>query len=162
MRLPRQLHPRPSRFGLGLLGGLHLVALLAIAASAYAGAAIFIWSGALAAFILSLAWSAWSLRRAPHALRLGREGQLHVRLGRDDTWRPVRLLGETAVWEFAVILRCRLEGREGVGAERLGRTLLIGRDSLPPDDFRALSVWLRWRECGKRGGKPGKADGLPR
>ena len=149
MRLPRQLHPKPSRIGLGLLAGFHLVALFAIAASAYAGAAIFICLGALLLMAISLGWAVWQHRRAPYSLRLGRGGELLVMLTEGGAWRSARLLPETTSWEFAVVLRCRLDREGAAYPERWPRSLLIARDSLPSDDFRALCVWLRWRERAK-------------
>ena len=150
MRLPRQLHPKPSQVWLGLLGGFYLAALFVIAASAYAGAAIFICLGALLLVEISLGWAVWQYRRAPHSLRLGRCGEFQVMLTEGGAWRSARLLPETTSWGFVVVLLCRLDlvAEEG-HPERWPRSLLITRDSLPPDDFRALCVWLRWREKAK-------------
>lgn len=151
MRLPRQLHPRPSRIGMGLLVGLHLLALFAIAVSAFAGTAIFICLLGVTLLVISFAWSIWALKRAPQGIRLGRGGGLQVILKNETAWRHAQLLADTTVWEFAVVLRFRLDGggEEGL-PERWARTMLVAKDSLPTDDWRALCVWLRWREGAKR------------
>lgn len=145
MRLPRQLHPCPSRIGLALLVGFHLAAMLAAAASAYAGVAVFICLGVLLCVLVSLGITIRSCRHSPHGLRLGRGGELSVMVGGSKAWQSVSLLPETTTWEFAVLIRWSWQDAECQGGKGRGG-VLIGRDSLPPDDFRALCVWLRWRE----------------
>lgn len=66
-----------------------------------------------------------------------RDGSLAVRSG--DDWVEARLLPDSTVLPWLVVLRYRLPDARGPGAR------VVLPDSLPADDFRHLRVWLRWR-----------------
>lgn len=86
--------------------------------------------------ILSAAWQ-WR-PQAPLRVRLGDSGDLRV-LGDDGAEQPARLLADSHVSPWLVVMRYRLPG------QRRTRRRVILPDSLAAEDFRRLRVWLRWR-----------------
>lgn len=127
--LPLLIAPAPScRLRVATLA-LHALAVLALA---WADLPLPVLIGGGAALLISAARH----RRAPpvRMLRCGRDGALHVRDG--DDWQPLTLLPSTTVLPALTVLHVR-DGRRR-------RAIVILADSLPPEDFRQLRVWLRW------------------
>lgn len=128
---PLYLEPQPSRRLLRVLLWSHLAS-----AGLLIGLALhFFWP----ALLLPLLWFShhFSRRRVLQPVRLAREsdgGWLWHR--DDDTVAPVRLLPETLLTPWLVVLHLREESGRRHAAVLLG-------DSLPPDQFRALRVALR-------------------
>jgi len=71
-------------------------------------------------------------------LRGKADGTLEIR--QDDTWQEITPVSPSLVLPFITILPLRRHDRP--------RHLVILGDSLPPEDFRRLRVWLVW--LGKR------------
>jgi len=92
---------------------------------------------------------AWSLRR--HAWRTAASSVVELEL-RDDRsisarsragdWVDYQVEVGSFVSPLLTVLRLRPKAR------RLVRSVLITPDSLDPDSFRRLRVWLRWRYRG--------------
>jgi len=85
---------------------------------------------------------------AVHALRTARRAVIRVDLGADAAvsvhFRDMlpatgRLLGSSFVSFRLVVLRVALANRH------FPLSIVIEVSSLPPEDFRRLRVWLRWR-----------------
>ncbi len=70
-------------------------------------------------------------------LRCGAEGTLEI--WRDEQWREAKLASSSVILPSCTLLLMRIENT------RLNLSLVLLADSLPPDDFRRLRVWLRWR-----------------
>lgn len=70
----------------------------------------------------------------PRGLRVGQSGQIHVLLGE---WKVARIHGRPVVlpWFASLVL---------VSEDGGSRRLIIWPDSLEPDAFRKLRVWLHW------------------
>jgi toxin CptA len=65
----------------------------------------------------------------------------------EGAWRQLQLSRHSSLSPFYVVLR--FSGSR----ERHIRSVLIPFDSVPPDDFRRLCIWLRWRarsDCSAR------------
>jgi hypothetical protein len=92
------------------------------------------WSG-LVLLILSLSYH-WRPSAAAR-LRCGAEGKLEI--WQDDQWREAKLASSSVILPSCTLLLMRIENTQ----RNLSLVLLV--DSLPPDDFRRLRVWLRWR-----------------
>jgi toxin CptA len=71
-------------------------------------------------------------------LDCGEDGALGF-VQRDGTCLDAEVLPASAVHAGAVLLRVRAAG------ERRARSIVVLADSLEPEDFRLLRVWLRWR-----------------
>lgn len=141
MRSPqpaRIVRIRPSRLQRLALVGIALLALAAIALADLSPA------GLLAATLLTgyLTWQAWR-RPAVVALRLNGDGSLELRAAGQD-WQPATLLPSSSVTPWLCLLAYRVQGKT--------QHLAIYPDSLHPEDFRHLRVWLRWqaRVAGER------------
>ena len=140
----RIIPTRPSARLLGLRVLVHLLALVACAAS---GLALFAFPSALLV--------AGSLVREIHAHVRARP--LHLGSGRDGWWLeesggrlPVEVLGGTRVWPGLVALQLRsAAGR---------RDLLLAADSASPEDFRRLRAALRLGAA--RSGTQDRVEGL--
>ena len=72
------------------------------------------------------------------ALEVNSDDALAVQLRRGG-WRECEVLGSTYVVSFLVILNVR----ESVS--RKARRIVILPDSIDPENFRQLRVWLRWK-----------------
>ena len=113
---------------------------------------------AVAWLTLSKWWLLWPLTMvivvslvdvlAVHALRTARRAVIRVDLGADAAvsvhFRDMlptngRLLGSSFVSFRLVVLRVALVNRH------FPLSIVIEASSLPPEDFRRLRVWLRWR-----------------
>lgn len=127
----RVVRIRPSRLQ---RWGLVVVALLALASIALAELPP---PGRLAATLITglVAWHAW---RRPEvvALRPNPDGGLEWRAAGQD-WQAANLLPDTYVTPWLCVLAFRSEGKT--------RRLPLYPDSLHPEDFRRLRVWLRWQ-----------------
>jgi toxin CptA len=130
----------PSRLLASALGGAHALA----AAALWLTPLPFAWR--LAGSLGLAGHLAWSLRR--HAWRTAARSVVELEL-RDDCsilarpraggWVDYQLDGGSFVSPLLTVLRLRPEAR------RLVCSVLITPDSLDPDSFRRLRVWLRWR-----------------
>ena len=133
MRLPHTLALHRSRHLVFLLLAVHAGAL----AAALLADLIPVLRSIVAVAITASAWLA--LRRNSGrvcALTLGSDGTLEVEHADGQRGRA-RVLAQSTVIAWVVVLLLRGEGwRE---------SLTILPDSLSPDDFRALRLWLRWR-----------------
>ena len=125
-----------------------LTALLIAAHVAVAGLLPLLPLPAWTSFGLALLLTANAVHAvAHHALRRGRRAvtaldfsdreQVHVGW-RDGSWRTGRILGTSTVGATLTVLNIALAGR------RLPLHVVLSGDSLGPDDFRRLRVWLRW------------------
>lgn len=127
--LPLLITVAPSRRQRAATLGLHALAGLALAwahlpmPALSFGAALVLASAAMRL-----------LSPLPRVLRCDRDGSLHQRDG--DTWRPLTLLPSSMVLPALTVLH--------VGDGRRRSTIVILSDSLPPEDFRRLRIWLRW------------------
>jgi len=128
--LPLVVTLKPSR---RLRQGLLALHLLAAAAVLLADLPPLWQAGLLPVLGVSLLWHA---RRAapPLVLRGKADGSLEVR--RDDEWRPLELAPSSTVLPLLTVLHFKEADAR--------RHLVILPDSLPPEDFRRLRVWLRW------------------
>lgn len=132
---PLVCRPTPSRY---LRGGVAVMGLLAALA---VGLADLSWPLQALTLAATAAGATRALRvRPPPALRCGLKGKLEV-ASAEGGWTTVEPLAGTAL-PFLLVLRYR---QPGGGRPR---SLALGRDSLPPEDFRRLVVWLRWRVQG--------------
>ncbi len=126
----RTIRIRPSRLQRRVLVGIALLALTAIALADLPAAGIL----AAVLFTVFITWRAWR-RPAVVALRLNADGSLELRAAGQD-WQPVSLLPHSSVTPWLCMLAYRAQGK--------ARSLALYPDSLHPDDFRHLRVWLRW------------------
>lgn len=72
------------------------------------------------------------------ALELAADGSLTFRTRRGE-WHEGRLLDSSFVTPYLTVLNVAAAG------SALTRHVVILADSVAPDDFRRLRVWLRWR-----------------
>jgi len=133
------LELRPSRRLALMLLVAHLAALLLLAMLPVAtwlqisGAALLLCSGFRSITHHALRRS----RSSVQALEFVDRAQLCVR-SRDGQWRSGCVLGTSTAGAALVVLNIRFEGR------RWSAHVVIPGDSLEPEDFRRLRVWLRW------------------
>ena len=133
----------PSRLLAATLGGAHALS----AAALWLTPLPFAWR--LAGSLGLAGHLAWSLRR--HAWRTAASSVVELEL-RDDRsisarsragdWVDYQVEVGSFVSPLLTVLRLRPKAR------RLVRSVLITPDSLDPDSFRRLRVWLRWRYRG--------------
>jgi hypothetical protein len=144
--LPLSVTVKPSRkLRLGI-GALHLLAMVAV------------WLAALplpaqiaGSLLLSLSLFLGA-RPAPETTLRGKaDGTLEIR--HQDTWQEIGPVSPGLVLPIITILPLR-----GPVFPR-PRHLVILDDSLPPEDFRRLRVWIQW--LGKRP-KVARSSGIPR
>ena len=136
MQFPVTLQFKPSRRLRAAVVFAHALALLAVVLLSADYATPFLIFPAVPILIGSLIWT-WRTVEAPFLI-LKQDGLMQWRtVGAEDC--PSQLAGGT-VFSWLVVLRIRLEGPER------GRTkvLIALADSLSPNDFRRLQVWLRW------------------
>ncbi len=94
--------------------------------------------GAVAVGLGLSAWVGWRRCAPPvSTLRLLADGRLEVQAASRAPVVAADLAPYAVVHPWLTVLRLRVEGR--------GLTLIVVADSLLPDDFRRLRVWLRWR-----------------
>ncbi|MFN3594089.1 MAG: protein YgfX [Thiobacillaceae bacterium] len=127
----RVIRIRPSRLQRLLLAGIALLASSAIALADLPPAGLL----AAALFTAFITWQAWP-RPAAVALRLNGDGSLEWRAAGQD-WQPASLLPRTSVSPWLCVLAYRSQDNT--------HSLALYPDSLHPDDFRHLRVWLRWQ-----------------
>ncbi len=129
--LPLAVTIRPSRWLRLTVAALHLAAGLAL------------WLAALpipvriAGTLLLAASLLMYVRPGAEAnLRGKADGKLEIR--RNNTWTEIERLSCRLVLPFIAILQIRTTGNARP------RHLVVLEDSLPPEDFRRLRVWLEW------------------
>lgn len=127
----RVVRIRPSPLQRWALVGIALLACAAIALADLPPAGI-VAAALFTAFITRQAWR----RSEAVALRLHGDGSLELRAAGQD-WQPAVLLPRSSVTPWLCVLAYRSEGKT--------HSLALYPDSLHPDDFRHLRVWLRWR-----------------
>ncbi len=127
----RVVRIRPSRLQRLALVGVAMLAVAAIALADLPPAGII----AAAIFTAFVTWQAWR-RPAVVALRLNGDGSLELRDAGQD-WQPASLLPHSSVTPWLCVLAYRSQEKT--------RSLALYPDSLHPDDFRHLRVWLRWQ-----------------
>ncbi|MDR2189138.1 MAG: hypothetical protein LBE62_14025 [Azonexus sp.] len=97
------------------------------------------WRGGLLLAIWSIAFWAWPRLKPPLAvIRLEADGSLQVKSNTEDDFAPATLLPGASVHPWLTILRLEL-------ANGQRRALLVTAGTMPPDQFRRLRVFLRWR-----------------
>ncbi len=127
---------RPSRRLLLVQSLAHLVAAGAVLASALPS-----WLAAL--LLLPVGLSLARQRRPPPvaAIVLRGDGDIEI-VGADGTAGEAVVHPHTLVLSFLVVLLYRQQGRL--------RSLTLLGDSLAPEDFRQLRLWLRWQSTAAR------------
>ena len=136
MQFPVTLQFKPSLRLRAALVFAHALALLAVALFSADYAIPFLVFPAVPILTGSLVWT-WRTVEAPFLI-LKQDGLLQWRtVGSEDS--PGQLLGGT-VFSWLVVLRIRLENP----AKGQTKVLIALVDSLSPNDFRRLQVWLRW------------------
>ena len=134
MQFPIVIGLRRSRFIDCVLAGLTGVALLVVAGVPWQREI----SLALGAAVLLLALhAAHRLAPALDILRIDADGKVSGRPVGHDAFLTFTLLPGATVHPWLTVLRLAGEGRE--------YRLLIAPDAAPPEAFRRLRVWLRWR-----------------
>lgn len=140
MRFPLVLSLRPSRSLVALLGVLHGLAVLATASADIP--ALFRWAlmAALFANLLRVLgrYARLTDRASIVTMIADKDGTLQcsTKAGFEAN---AEVLPFTAVLSYAIFVRIRFDG------ERRSRSIALLQDSLPPDQFRALRLWLRWK-----------------
>ena len=81
--------------------------------------------------------SAFARSRPPKELRLVSEDRLEVGGGSNDR-SAANILPDSVVFPWVVVLRYRVEGL------RRATNVVLFPDQMANDDFRRLSLWLRW------------------
>lgn len=150
MSRPRlELKPSPALAGLILT--LHATAALSVLLVASTAAGLLL-AGSLLALGAAAAWSRALLgsKVSPRALEIaGEEIVLHLAGGASF---PVELAARRYVTRFMVALPIRRPVR---------RTILVTRDMLDGDAFRALRVWALWGKLPAPGAMPSSAEADP-
>jgi hypothetical protein len=144
-RLRLELKPSPALVALIL--ALHAAAGLSVLL-VVPTAAGYLLAGSLLALGAAAAWSRALLRSkaSPLALEIaGEEVVLHLAGGARF---PVEVAARRYVTRFMVALPIRRPAR---------RTILVTRDMLDCDSFRALRVWALWGELPAAAGMPSSA-----
>ncbi len=128
---PLSVSLKPSRRLLAIQSAAHVLAIAAVLASTLPS-----WLGVV--ILLAIGASLARLRRRlpVENLVLHGDGRLET-VGTDGTVSEVLVHPHTLVLSFLVVLRYRQQGRPN-------SVTLLG-DSLAPEDFRQLRLWLRWR-----------------
>jgi len=123
-----------------VLGSAHLLAAAALWLTPLPAALPLAGSLALSVHLL------WVLRRQAWRSAAASLVELELRAdcsvsarSRGGIWRAYRVAGSSFVSPLLTVVNLRLEGA------RWGRAVLITADSLDPESFRRLRVWLRWR-----------------
>jgi len=127
------IHLVPSRRLLLVQTGAHILAGFAIISAELPG-----WIAALLLVAFGASLSRIRRPRPFSALVLGGDGILQ-KVGADGTAIELPLDAGTMVLPQLVVLHWR-----GTPVTNAGGLALL-KDSMPPDDFRRLRVWLRWR-----------------
>jgi hypothetical protein len=141
-------HPRlelkPSPALAGLILALHAVAGLSVLLVAPTAAGLLL-AGSLLALGAAAAWSRALLRSkvSPRALEI-RGGEIVLHLAGGASF-PVELAARRYVSRLMVALPIRRPMR---------RTILVTRDMLDGDAFRALRVWALWGKLPAAGAMP--------
>ncbi len=78
-------------------------------------------------------------RNAIVALEIGDSGVVTFRT-RSGQWRRGTVLGSTFVAPYLTVLNLKVDGR------RRAYHAVVMADSVAADEYRRLSVWLRWRK----------------
>ena len=128
---PLSVSIKPSRRLLVIQSVAHVAAVGAVLASTVPS-----WLAAV--FLLAIGASLARLRRISpvDGLVLHGDGRLEA-VGADGTVNQALVHPHTLVLSFLVVLLYRQQGRS--------RSVTLLGDSLAPEDFRQLRLWLRWR-----------------
>ena len=129
------LRLRPSRQLKWLLGVSHTIAGIACW---LAPVAWWLSLGLSLAVMASLGHSLYRVSRAWNGVELRPDGTAMVE-DRQGRWSGARILGSSFVSPVLTILNLAVAGAW------LPRSLVVAPDALPPEEFRRLRVWLRWR-----------------
>lgn len=128
--LPLVVGIAPSRQLRAALGMLHLLAAVAVLLADLPPP----WQAAAIVALGASLLSHWRRTAPPLVLRGKADGTLELR--RDGEWLPVELAASSTVLPVLTVLHLK------TGESR--RHVVVLPDSLPPEDFRRLRVWLRW------------------
>ena len=128
---PRSVSIKPSRRLLVIQSAAHVLAVAAVLASTVPP-----WLAAV--LLLSIGASLARLRRISRVdgLILHGDGRLEA-VGADGTVNEALVHPHTLVLSFLVVLLHRQQGRS--------QSVTLLGDSVAPEDFRQLRLWLRWR-----------------
>jgi toxin CptA len=140
---PLRLHLKRSQSLALLLCAAHVTVAAALWASPLPA-----WANAAGSALLALS-AAWSVRG--HAFRTAPSSVVELELYEDCTlsactadgrWLHYRIVGSSFLSRVLTVLNLRGESAWGM------HSVLISADSVDPDAFRRLRVWLRWRYAG--------------
>jgi toxin CptA len=134
-RLRVQLHP--SRWLAATVIVAHAGALAAAVAGLPAPAAAIVAAGLVASVVEHVRRALHRSALAVSALELDAGGGVAV-AGPASDWSPARLLDAAVPVPWLAVVSLR----DGLGRRR---TAVVLPDSLAPEAFRRLRVWLRWR-----------------
>jgi hypothetical protein len=140
-----QVDLRPSLKLAGLLAVVHVLALAAVWVSLAGLPQVLVGFGVLLSGAGCLAEVLQRSPRAALALQLQEDGGASWR-DRNGRWHEGRLGSDHFVSAAFVVL-----GFDQTGRGR--KWLVIIGDSVSPEDFRRLRVWLRWRREAGSGGR---------
>ncbi|HTQ72705.1 MAG TPA: protein YgfX [Burkholderiales bacterium] len=139
-----RLDLRPSRRLIGILAVVHCLALAAASIGLGGWLRFAVWALLLASLGKSLAQAFLRTANQAVSLELREDGRASWK-NRDGSWQE-GTLGESHFVSAAVAI-VGLKDAHG----RSTRVVLMP-DSVPPEDFRKLRVWLRWRPGATRKG----------
>ena len=128
-----RLDLKPSRLLAGALISVHGLAGAVAWISLSGWLQYLVWGAILG----SLA-QAWRAVRPALSLELNEDGRASWR-NRDGTWHEGRLGGSHFVSAGLAVVELETAGR------RRRKRVILMADSVSPEDFRRLRVWLRWR-----------------
>jgi toxin CptA len=140
---PLRLRLKRSKSLALLLWAAHIVAAVALWASPLPA-----WATGAGSMLLALS-AGWSVRG--HAFRTAPSSVVELELYEDCTlsartadgrWLQYRMVGSSFCSRMLTVLNLRSDSAWGV------HSVLISADSVDPDAFRRLRVWLRWRYAG--------------
>jgi len=131
---PLAISVKPSRHLWVIQSAAHLAAAAAVLASSLPS-----WLAAMLLLLVGASLARMRRMSPLERLLLRGDGQLEV-VGADGAASVARVHPHTLVLPFLVVLVYRQEGRV--------RSLTMLGDSLAPEDFRQLRLWLRWYSIG--------------
>ena len=128
---------------------------LAAGAAVLCGLPLGLEAAMVAVIAMNLALSLHALHKSDVAIvavEFSDGGAFNIRNRRGD-WIECSVLGDTYVSPFLTVLNARqIESRRG-------EQVTIWPDVVPPEEFRALRVWLRWKARPNAQPHPGEWGG---